>query len=59
MYFPPDKTISYGLFGTVNYNTRLLHIYEKLSRQCAYMYSIFREILGHGGETDYPLSHKA
>ena len=31
---------------------------EKLSRQCAYMYSIFREILDNGGETDYKLPHE-
>ena len=31
---------------------------ENLSRQCAYMYSISREILGNGGETDYALPHE-
>ena len=29
-----------------------------LKRQCAYMYSIFREILANGGETDYRLPHE-
>ena len=31
---------------------------ENLSTQCAYMYSIFREILDNGGETDYKLPHE-
>ena len=29
-----------------------------LKRQCAHMYSIFREILANGGETDYGLPHE-
>jgi len=31
---------------------------ENLRTQCAYMYSIFREILDNGGETDYKLPHE-
>jgi len=31
---------------------------ENLSRQCACMYIIFREILGNGGKTDYALPHE-
>jgi len=29
-----------------------------LKIQCAYMYSMFREILANGGETDYRLPHE-